>query len=211
MFDYDLAHWSAFLAAAFILNISPGPDLIFILGHTAKAGKRAGIAAMLGIWTGAAGHIALAAIGLSALIAASATAFAIVKWVGAAYLIWIGIKAIRSNGEEFIGGENVQVEPLWSVFRQGMFTNLLNPKVAVFFLAFLPHFVVENAGPVWAQLMLHGVLIILIAAIIEPPLVLMGDKLTTKLRQSKSLALWLERTFGTVLIALGLRLALSEK
>ncbi|HHI71676.1 MAG TPA: LysE family translocator, partial [Rhodobacteraceae bacterium] len=88
---------------------------------------------------------------------------------------------------------------------------LLNPKVAIFFLAFLPQFVVAGAGPVWAQLFLHGVLIIVVAAFIEPPLVLAGEKLTEKLRNSPRFGLWLDRSLGTILIALGLRLAIEQR
>jgi len=88
---------------------------------------------------------------------------------------------------------------------------LLNPKVAIFFLAFLPQFVVAGAGPVWAQLFLHGCLIIVVAALIEPPLVMAGEKLTTKLRNSPRFGLWLDRSLGALLVALGLRLALDER
>ena len=213
MFEYDFVHWSAFFAAAFILNIVPGPDMVLILGHTVKSGRKAGTAAMLGVWTGAVGHVVLAALGLSALIAASATAFSVVKWVGAVYLIWIGIKAIRSGGRLFDHDDKrpSQTIVFWPIFRQGMFNNLLNPKAAIFFLAFLPQFVVENAGRVWAQLMLHGALVIVVAAIVEVPLVYLGDKISAALRSSKSLARGLDRAFGALLIGLGLRLALSAK
>jgi len=211
MLTYDLAHWSAFLVAAVLLNLSPGPDIAFILGHTAKGGARRGTAAMLGIWTGALCHVVFAAIGLSAIVAASATAFSIVKWAGVAYLIWLGVQALRSAG----GNPVADAAPAWhswgAVFRQGVLIDLLNPKVAIFFLAFLPQFVVAGAGPAWLQLGVHGVLIIAVAAVIEPPLVLLGDRLTTRLRQSRALARWLDRSLGAILIALGLRLALAER
>ncbi len=215
MFTYDLAHWSAFLAAAVLLNLSPGPDMAFILGHTVKGGARAGTAAMLGIWTGAFGHVLLAALGLSAIVAASALAFSVVKWAGVAYLLWIGFQALRSKGGAFLAesadAKQAGVVDLWAVYRQGALIDLLNPKVAIFFLAFLPQFVVAGAGPVWVQLLLHGVLIIAVAAVIEPPLVLLGDRVTARLRHSQRLALWLDRTLGALLIGLGLRLAVTER
>ena len=166
---------------------------------------------MLGIWTGAFGHVVLAALGLSAIIAASAMAFAVVKWVGVAYLVWLGVQALRSKGGALVNETSNGTARFWPVFRQGALIDLLNPKVAVFFLAFLPQFVVPGAGPVWAQLLLHGCLVIAVAAVIEPPMVILGDRVTTKLRNCRKLGLWLDRTFGGLLIALGVRLALSER
>ena len=211
MFDYDLAHWSAFLAAAVLLNLSPGPDMAFIMGHTVKGGVRAGTAAMLGIWTGAFGHVLLAVTGLSAIVVTSATAFSIVKWVGVVYLVWIGFQAIRSSGESFQASNVRTQRNLAAIFRQGVLIDILNPKVAIFFLAFLPQFVVTGAGPVWAQLLIHGTLIIVVAALIEPPLVWFGDRVTTNLRNSRRLAKWLDRTLGSLLIGLGVRLAFMER
>ncbi|KAB1441335.1 LysE family translocator [Pseudodesulfovibrio senegalensis] len=211
MFEYSLAHWSAFLAAAFLLNVSPGPDMAFILSHTVKGGKKAGLAAMLGIWTGASCHVLLAALGLTAIVAGSAMAFSVVKWAGVAYLLWLGVQAIRSDGGTLLVEKRGKSVSIGSVFRQGVFIDLLNPKVATFFLAFLPQFVVEGAGPVWAQLLLHGVLIIAVAAFVEPPVILCSDRLTEKLRRSRSLRVWLDRGLGSVLIALGVRLALTER
>ena len=90
MFEYTLVHWTTFGVAAILLSLSPGPDMAFILGQVAKGGRRAGFAAMFGIWTGTMIHVAMAAIGLSAVLATSAVAFSLVKWIGAAYLIWLG-------------------------------------------------------------------------------------------------------------------------
>ncbi len=211
MFDYTLAHWSTFLAAALLLNLSPGPDIAFILGHTVRGGAQAGTAAMLGIWTGAFGHVVLAALGLSAVVAASALAFSVLKWVGVAYLVWIGLQAIRSRGGPFVADSPKGGTSLGATFRQGVLIDLLNPKVALFFVAFLPQFVVDGAGPVWAQLLLHGSLIIAVAATIEPPLVLLGDRLTRRLRESRALGRWLDRALGTLLVGLAVRLALVER
>ena len=211
MFDYTLLHWGAFLSAAVLLNLSPGPDIAFILGQTARGGRQAGFAAMFGIWTGAFGHVLMAALGLSAVLATSAMVFSVVKWAGAAYLIWLGITALLAKDSKFtVDGEAVEPR-FFSVYRQGALVALLNPKVAVFFLAFLPQFVVEGAGPVWAQLFLHGSLIIAVAAVIEPVLVIAGEKLTMALRRNVRLGIWVERGLGTVLMGLGIRLALAER
>lgn len=211
MFDYSFLHWSTFLAAAVLLNLSPGPDIAFILGQTARSGRRSGFAAMFGIWTGAFGHVLMAAAGLSAILATSALVFSAVKWAGAAYLVWLGIMALRSDGGTFVAHDIIRSPEWLPIFRQGVFVAILNPKVAVFFLAFLPQFVVAGAGPVWAQLFLHGCLIIVVAGFIEPPLVVAGEKLTSMLRNNRRLGRWLDRGLGSLFIALGVRLALEER
>ena len=210
MLVYDFAHWAAFLSAALLLNLAPGPDIAFILGHTLKGGRRAGLAAMLGIWTGAMGHVLLAALGLSAILATSEIAFGLVQWLGAAYLVWLGIQTLAAKNPAFVGEAGGVVQSHWPIFRQGVLVDLLNPKVAVFFLAFLPQFVQQGAGPVWAQLLLHGVLIIVVAALVEPPLILLGDRLVLRLRTNDRLALYLDRGLGLILIALGVRLAMMS-
>jgi len=211
MFEYSILHWSTFITAAVLLNLAPGPDIAFILGQTVRGGRRSGFAAMFGIWTGAFGHVLMAAAGLSAVLATSAVAFSVVKWVGAAYLIWLGISALRAGSGSFISQSDKRGARFFQIFRQGVLVAVLNPKVAIFFLAFLPQFVVAGAGPVWAQLFLHGSLIIFVAAVIEPPLVLLGEKLTTKLRNSDRFGLWLNRSLGSIFIALGVRLALEKQ
>ena len=211
MLEYSFGHWTSFFAAALLLNLAPGPDIAFIMGHTVKGGKKTGLAAMLGIWTGALGHVLLAALGLSAIVAASATAFSVVKWAGVVYLLWLGFQAFRSGGESLTGDTCAVDEDLWPVFRQGVLVDLFNPKVATFFLAFLPQFVVQGAGPMWVQLIVHGVLIIAVAALVEPPIILLGDRLTLKLRSSKKIGVWLERCLGAMLVGLACRLAAIEK
>ncbi len=211
MFDYSLLHWTTFLVAAILLNLSPGPDIAFILGQTVRGGRVAGFAAMFGIWTGAFGHVLMAAAGLSAILVTSALAFSIVKWTGAVYLVWLGVKALRSDGGSFVAQNMDSATKFSVIYRQGALVGLANPKVAIFFLAFLPQFVVPGAGPFWAQLFLHGVLIIVVAAFIEPPLVIAGEKLTIKLRANERIGLWLDRSLGAIFIALGIRLAVEQR
>ena len=211
MFDYSLAHWVTFLTAAVLLNISPGPDMAFILGQTAKRGVKSGFLAMFGIWTGAFIHIIFAALGLSAILATSAIAFSIVKWMGAAYLIWLGIQAIRSKGISISVKEQNSNKRSMKIFKQGVLVAVLNPKVAIFFLAFLPQFVEAGAGPVSIQLFLHGSLIIVIAGFVEPPLILIGGKLTGYLNNNIQVSRWLDRSLGTLFIGLGIKLATSDR
>ena len=199
------------MTAAALLNLSPGPDIAFILGQTMRGGRKSGFAAMFGIWTGALGHALMAAAGLSAILAASALAFSLVKWLGAAYLVWLGICALLSDGGSFVKTGVKTSARVFPVYRQGVIVSLLNPKVAVFFLAFLPQFVVAGAGPVWAQLFLHGCLIIFVAAFIEPPLVIAGARLTRALRANPRIGLWMERSLGAILVGLGVRLAFAQR
>jgi len=211
MFDYSLTHWATFFTAAVLLNLAPGPDMAFILAQTAKRGTRFGFSAMFGIWTGAFVHVLCAALGLSAILATSAVAFATVKWIGAAYLIWLGIQAILSKGESLTIKEEVTPEKPLKIFKQGVLVAVLNPKVAIFFLAFLPQFVETGAGPVSAQLFLHGSLIIVVAAFVEPPLILVGGKLAGYLSNNRSVSRWMDRGLGALFIWLGIKLATSDR
>lgn len=211
MFEYSLAHWGTFLVAAILLNLSPGPDIAFILAQTAKNGQRSGFAAMFGIWSGTFLHVLLAALGLSAILATSATAFIFVKWLGAAYLIWLGIQALRSNGASYAAKSGTTKLSNKKIFQQAVMVAALNPKVAIFFLAFLPQFVVVGAGPVSAQLFLHGILIIVVAAFIEPPLIFLGARLTGYLSKNPYVAAWMDRGLGSLFIGLGIRLAMTER
>lgn len=211
MFDYSLAHWATFFTAAVLLNLSPGPDMAFILGQTAKRGVQSGFSAMFGIWTGAFIHVIFAALGLSAILATSALAFSVVKWAGAAYLVWFGIQALRSQGTNISVNGQVTPKGLMKIFKQGVLVSVLNPKVAIFFLAFLPQFVEPGAGSVSAQLFLHGLLIIVVAAFVEPPLILIGGKLTGYLSNNKKVSLWMDRGLGALFVGLGVKLATSDR
>jgi len=184
--------------------------MAFILGHSVKGGRRAGFMAMVGTWCGAFLHVLMAALGLSAIIAASAPIFAAVKWAGAAYLIWLGIQAWRSGGHMALEKDMKSTKPS-AILRQGFFISALNPKVAIFFLAFLPQFVIQTAGPVWMQLCLHGSLIILVSAFIEPLIIVFGVKLSQILKQKQGFGKWLDRGLGTLFIGLGLSLAFAHK
>ncbi len=210
MLSYDLTHWLSFFLAALLLNISPGPDMAFILGHALRGGRRAGFAAMFGIWTGAGCHVLFAVAGISAVIAASAQLFAVMKWIGAAYLVWLGVGAFR-GGCAMMRPEAGEQARLGVVFRRGVLIDLLNPKVAVFFLAFLPQFTEPEAGPVWLQLLVHGFLIIAVAALVEPALVLAAERLSRGLAANRRLSCWIERAMGLVFVGLGIRLALEER
>jgi threonine/homoserine/homoserine lactone efflux protein len=209
MFEYSMAHWLTFFTAAALLTLSPGPDIAFILAQTAKRGRQAGFLAMYGVWTGAFFHVFLAAFGLSAILATSAAAFSLVKLSGAGYLIWLGLQSFRSHGALS------KTKPLdsssMSIYKQGIIVAALNPKTALFFLSFLPQFVEIKAGPVSAQLFLHGSLVIAVALFIEPLLVIAGAKLTTKMNSNPRLGIWLDRGLGTLFVGLGLSLITQQQ
>lgn len=200
-----------FLGAAILLNVSPGPDVIYVVSRTVAQGRRAGFLSSLGVCSGALVHVAAAAFGLSMVLATSALAFTIVKYLGAAYLVYLGARAIMSRGGIDIDtGGMTQRAGGWRIFREGVIVDVLNPKAAIFFMAFLPQFVVPESGYVTLQFFALGLIVITVALIWEGLLVLMANRLTRRLRQSERFMRWLNRTLGAVLIALGLRLALEK-
>jgi len=209
MFDYTLLHWTTFFAAVILLELSPGPDMAFMLGQTIRNGRKAGFAALVGSLVATCFHVALAALGLSAVVATSAVAFSIVKWVGVIYLIWLGVRAfVSSDGSKI--KEDVKSTTARSAFLQGMLICLFNPKVAIFFLAFLPQFVVESAGPVSLQLLLHGSLLIVVGLMLQTPLILAGAQMTSAWKEDRRLRKWIDRGLGAMFFTLGYRLAISE-
>lgn len=209
MLDYSWLHWSSFFVAAFLLNMSPGPDMAFIVGQTLRRGIRGGLFALGGIWSGALVHVLAAAFGLSALLMTSATLFTAVKWLGAAYLIWLGIQALCSQGHMLTNEENNLPSNL-AVWRQGFFVSVLNPKVAIFFMAFLPQFVVPGAGSIALQLLVHGLLIIVVAALVEPLVVFSAGRLRQYLQHRPGVSRWMDRGLGALLVGLGVKLAMFE-
>jgi threonine/homoserine/homoserine lactone efflux protein len=210
MFQYSLSHWTAFLTAVILLTIIPGPDMAYILGQTARKGRRAGFSAMLGIWTGTFMHVVMASVGLSIVLATSAFLFSAVKWAGALYLIWLGIRSVLSKQSSLSTEGAAKQQSTRRIYWQGVMVSTLNPKVAIFFLSFLPQFVVEGAGPYGAQIFLHGILLVVSAAFIEPIVVFTGSKIAAALRTNKNLGLWMDRSLGFLFVMLGIRLAVSD-
>jgi threonine/homoserine/homoserine lactone efflux protein len=150
-----------FAAAAMVLFVVPGPSVLYIVTRSIDQGRRAGFASVLGIHAGSLVHVAAAILGLSALLASSAVAFDAVRYLGAAYLIWLGVRRLRQRTSP-VADESVPPVPLKRVFAQGFVVNLFNPKTAVFFLAFLPQFVRPDAGPVPFQLAVFGVVFVVL-------------------------------------------------
>ena len=208
----DYTYWTVFVAAAIALNLSPGPDLIYILSRTFASGKAVGIASSAGVGAGALVHVGAAALGLSAILATSITAFNIVKYIGAAYLVYLGIKNLSRPGTGLkLPAESTQQLSPWNAFKQGMLVDILNPKVAIFFMAFLPQFIRPEIASVPFQLAGLGILVILIGFPIECIFVLLASKITRMLQNNGVLSTWLDRFLSSILIGLGIKLALYEK
>ena len=215
-----------FILAGWLLNLTPGPDVLCIVGHSLRSGARAGIVAGLGVTAGCFVHIVAAALGVGALIAASATAFAVLKWVGAAYLFYVGIKllfsrtgdsplgaAVESRASRLASRQASAWTPtsLWRVFRDGFFTNALNPKVALFFLAFVPQFIAPGTEhTTWVFLAL-GVLFNVNAIPVNVGWALVAAWAARRAAAVKRSLAWLDRVAGALFIAFGLKLALSSR
>jgi threonine/homoserine/homoserine lactone efflux protein len=197
-----------FVVSGLLLNITPGPDTLYILARTASQGWRAGAIAALGIGTGLFVHTFAAALGLSAVLATSGAAFIIVKWVGAAYLIYLGVSLLRAHPTH-PPALAMRAAGLQTVFVQGFLTNVLNPKVALFFLAFLPQFVDPGAANKALAFLFLGFVFNVNGTLWNLFVAWSAARMASRLNGSGRFALWLNRTVGTLLLYLGFRLAMS--
>lgn len=207
----DPSYWILFLSAAILLNIAPGPDMLYLISKTMSQGKRVGFASILGLGTGALIHTLFVSLGISAIISTSIVVFKIIKYTGAAYLFYLGIKALLSGGLKF--KENKKKEGDTSFFKsfyQAVVIDLTNPKVALFFIAFLPQFYRDNGTSKIIQFMALGLIIILIGFIVESTIVLLSDKIAHLLKKKPIVSRVLDKVFGTVLIGLGVRLVVQK-
>jgi threonine/homoserine/homoserine lactone efflux protein len=197
-----------FAAAALLLNLTPGPDMLFVVGSAAAGGKRAGTMAALGIGAGCLLHVALAVFGVTAVLAASPSAFEAVRWLGAAYLVWAGLALLRQRLDAAAAVPSSRSGR--SVFWQGALTNTLNPKVALFFLAFLPLFVAADAPDAWLGMLLLGLLFNAGGTVVNVVVALAVGTAGARLAADGSGARWLSRSAGALFVALGVRLALAR-
>jgi threonine/homoserine/homoserine lactone efflux protein len=199
-----------FLGAVVVLVIIPGPDMAYMLARTIAQGRTAGFLAAAGINAGGYVHVFASIIGLTAILAASSVAFTVMKWIGALYLMWIGLRALTTKATALdIGSGTPKHLPKRQIFWQGFLSDVLNPKVAVFFLAFLPQFVDMNhqSMSVTQQLLVLGVTCNVVAICINLVLVCIAGAMTKRLRNSQRLASWLQKAMGSLFIWLGVRLA----
>jgi threonine/homoserine/homoserine lactone efflux protein len=200
-----------FLASCVALNVMPGPDTIYIVTRSVAQGRRAGLLSSWGLCTGALVHTFAAALGLSALLAASAGAFTLIKYAGALYLMYLGMKTFfEKSGPLDLAAEPRAPASGRTIFLQGVVVDLLNPKVALFFLAFLPQFIDQRAPGKFATFVSLGVILILISLVWEALLAFGSAKLAGYLASNSLLAKRMNRLAGTLFIGLGLRLGLEK-
>jgi threonine/homoserine/homoserine lactone efflux protein len=198
-----------FLAASALLAIAPGPDIVYVLTRGIAQGPRAGIAAALGFATGCIFHTVLAAVGIAAVIRSSELAFNLVRYAGAAYLVWIGIQALRHRASFSIEGAS-DARALSTIYRQSVIGNVLNPKVTLFFLAFLPQFVNTQAGHVGWQMALLGAIFMVVTVVIFSAVALFAGWIGAWIRRKPVIGERLNIFAGVTFIALGIRVALPD-
>ena len=201
-----------FIAAGWLLNLTPGPDVLYIVTRALKNGLRVGLVAGLGIAAGCLVHVGAAAVGVGALLAASSTAFTLLKWLGAAYLLWLGIGALRSRARVQLDGSAATAAPqsMWRNVARGFVANAVNPKVALFFMAFLPQFVTAGA-PAGPQMVVLGALFAAQTVIVFGAIAAAAGTLGSVLARKPQLAAWLDRGSGALLIALAIHLLVSPR
>jgi threonine/homoserine/homoserine lactone efflux protein len=205
----EKAAFLTFLVAAFALNLAPGPDMLYVIGRSVGQGRKAGIVSSLGVFVGCWVHILAAAFGIAALLRSSPMAFNVVRYAGAAYLIYLGIRMLAQKTD--LTSQQLQTESLTSIFRQGVITNVLNPKVAIFFLAFLPQFIDANRGRVAWQIVLLGLIFNLGGTLVNLAVAYAGGTLGELLRRNRSIARLQRRFTGLIFVGLGLRLAWQKR
>ncbi len=209
---FGIENYAGFLAAAVILNLTPGADTLYILTRSIAQGSRAGLVSVAGIMSGCVVHVLAAAFGLSLILSTSDTAFFLVKWAGAIYLIFLGVRALTIRTPAFeTRNSRFSNKALITIYRQGMITNILNPKVALFFLSFLPQFInpAHAAGPMpflvlGGTFLVTGTLWCLI-------LTRTATRMTRMLRENAAIGIWMQKLSGIVFIGFGVKLALNSR
>jgi threonine/homoserine/homoserine lactone efflux protein len=207
-----------FISAGLLLNVTPGQDTLYIVGRSLAQGRRAGVVSALGISTGSLVHTVVAAAGLAALLAASPTAFEVIRWAGAAYLAYLGVRMILSRtpatGPAGVAGENGGAargrRGLLRVYAQGVLTNVLNPKVSLFFLAFLPQFVDPAAESKPAAMLFLGAVFTFNGTLWCLVLAVLAAEMNRRIRRSAAAAGRMNQLVGALFVGLGVRLAVSR-
>ena len=214
----DTSSLLMFIVTGWLLNLTPGPDVLYIVRHAMRQGVQAGMVAALGIVSGCFVHVLAAALGVGALLAASATAFTVLKWVGAAYLVWMGVKLLLARaaaspmlavsvGQDAAGSEALPLSRIW---RQGFLTNVLNPKVALFFLAFVPQFIDPHSEHKLLAFVLLGLIFNLNSLPINFGYAWLGAWASRRLALVQHALRWVDRAAGLLFIGFGAKLAASD-
>jgi RhtB (resistance to homoserine/threonine) family protein len=212
--ELGIEHLGWFVLSGWLLNLTPGPDVLYIVSSALRSGVRAGIVAALGITAGCFVHIVAAGLGVSALMATSAMAFSVLKWVGAAYLLYVGVRLLLSKAPDAIkieagSADSVKAGGLKSLFFRGFWTNALNPKVALFFLAFVPQFITPGAAHPTVAFLLLGVLFNLNAIPVNIGYAVLAAWAARRTAAIQRGMHWLDRLAGALFVGFGIKLALS--
>src|SRR6266480_5244389 len=197
---FGIHDFGLFLAAGILLNLTPGPDTVYILGRSIAQGREAGTASALGICVGSIFHTCAAALGLSAILATSALAFGAIKLLGGAYLIFLGIKMLLDRQKHLSLPSSFRRRTTAAAFRQGVLTNVLNPKVALFFLAFLPQFIDPASNMKVAAFIVLGLTFVTTGTIWCLVLAWFASSFSERLRNNENVAHWLNRTAGAIFV-----------
>lgn len=200
-----------FALASLVLNMTPGNDMLYVATRSTSQGVKAGIVSALGIAGGCIVHLLAAVIGLSAIIASSAIAFDVIKYAGAAYLIYLGVKSFLSKQNKFSINTSIEKKSLARLFWQGVLTNVLNPKVALFFLAFLPQFIHPEKGNTSMQILLLGLWFNISGTIVNSIVAILFGKIGNWLADKQAFIKWQNKVTGLLLVSLGIKVALSSR
>ena len=199
-----------FVVTSLIVIVAPGQDMVLVMSRSISLGTKAGVATASGVSVGLLGHTVLAALGLGAILQASETLFMALKFIGAAYLVYLGVRAFRTPPID-LNVSGGQESSLGRLFWQGALSNLSNPKIAVFYFAFLPQFVSAGTTNTSMQLLILGSVFALLTFLVKAPIGVIAGTMSQWLRSRPRVQIWLNRISGSVLIALGLRLALDDQ
>ncbi|HLN00218.1 MAG TPA: LysE family translocator [Bryobacteraceae bacterium] len=204
----DSGRFALFLVAAFLLAVTPGPGIFYVLARSLAGGRREGVESSLGTFIGGLVHVFGAALGISALLAASAVAFAIVKYAGAAYLVYLGVRMIRSRNAEPVA--EGAPRPSGGAFSQGIVTEVLNPKTALFFLSFIPQFITPALGYVFVQFLLLGSISVLLNTSADLVVVMFAGPLGHRLKSRVKFRRRQRTACGLAMIGLGAWVAATD-
>jgi threonine/homoserine/homoserine lactone efflux protein len=204
---FDAHRFLLFFAAALVLAITPGPGIFYVLARSLAGGRREGIHSSFGTFVGGLFHVFAAALGVSAILAASAVAFHTVKYAGAAYLVWLGIRMIRTRNTELVVATSA---PSQGAFRQGILTEALNPKTALFFLSFIPQFIAPERGHIFLQFVVLGVLSVILNTTADLLVVLLAAPLERKLKHNARFRRRQRMASGIGMITLGAYVAFAD-
>jgi RhtB (resistance to homoserine/threonine) family protein len=211
-----ITHFGFFLVAVLLLNVTPGPDTAYIVGRSVAQGRSAGLVSALGISAGCCVHALACAFGLTALLAASATAFTVIKLVGACYLVYLGVRLIFAKqsdaaAEAKPAATSVQPRPLRQLFLSGFWTNVLNPKVVLFFVSFFPQFVTVTSPHKILAFLALGAVFVLMSTVWNSFIAWIAGSVTARFSGKPGVKKWLDRTVGSAFVGLGVRLATTVR